>query len=405
MKVVHINAVADFGSTGRFCSDISRRLVDLGHEARIAYSVGESGSDAYQIGSLIDRKAHALASRMTGMQGYASHRATAGLLQWLGSEKPDLVHLHNLHANYVNLQLLLGFLAINDIPTTVTLHNAWFMTGKCTHFTAAACCRWKQSCGDCPQLRQDNPSWLFDRTSVMRSHKAAWFSAIPRLAVVGVSDWITNEALLSHLAAASEVTRIHNWVDRLTFYPDVRPETRDRYGLHSDDRVIIGVATTWTERKGVSRFIELARRNPDWKFLMVGHLDHHAPRPGNVVSIGPVSDSGHLRELYSSADVFVHLSLEETFGLVTAEALACGTPAVVLASTGCAEPLAPGTGFAVPRADEQALDPILQLVLSRGRSSFSRECVESVQRRFDLETQVDHYVALYKRISAMARRD
>jgi len=91
--------------------------------------------------------------------------------------------------------------------------------------------------------------------------------------------------------------------------------------------------------------------------------------------------------------------LEETFGLVTAEALACGTPAVVMASTGCAEPIAPGIGFAVPRADVEGLDSALRLVLSRGRSAYSPTCVESVRRRFDLATQVDSYVALYERIS------
>ena len=81
--------------------------------------------------------------------------------------QPDVVHLHNLHANYVNVKRLLSFLGEQDIPTVITLHDCWFFTGKCTHYTSIKCNKWQTGCEKCPSLKKDIPSWFFDCTQKM----------------------------------------------------------------------------------------------------------------------------------------------------------------------------------------------------------------------------------------------
>ena len=42
-------------------------------------------------------------------------------------------------------------------------------------------------------------------------------------------------------------------------------------------------------------------------------------------------------EIYTAADVFLNLSVEETFGLTTVEAIACNTPVIVYDATALSE--------------------------------------------------------------------
>src|SRR5690606_36635705 len=130
------------------------------------------------IGSTFDHKLHGLWSRVFGEQTYFSKRATKELVAYIQKLKPDVVHLRNWHSNFINLGILLKYLADHDVPTVITLHDCWFYTGKCTHYTVDSCYKWQNNCGGCPRLKKDNPSWFFDKTTQMLADKRESFGKI-----------------------------------------------------------------------------------------------------------------------------------------------------------------------------------------------------------------------------------
>ena len=77
--------------------------------------------------------------------------------------------------------------------------------------------------------------------------------------------------------------------------------------------------------------------------------------PKNIIGITRTEDQTELAKLYSLSSVFVNPSTEETFGLVAAEAMACGTPAIVTNSTACPEIINNNVGFIVPPNDSNAI--------------------------------------------------
>ena len=149
MKILQINAVNAIKSTGRTCLEMSNYFNDNGHNCVTAYSMGPSvnAEKEFIIGTAFDRKAHALLSRLFGMQGYFSRSATKNLIAYIKIFSPDVVILRNFHSNYINLPMVLKFLAKNNISTVVVLHDCWFYTGKCCHYTIAGCYKWKSGCG------------------------------------------------------------------------------------------------------------------------------------------------------------------------------------------------------------------------------------------------------------------
>ena len=220
MKVLQINAVYGIGSTGRTTAELDKALQEKGINSLVVTPKTNVLQDnIYIIGSKVDWKIHGFLSRFVGKQAHFSKNATERLIHYIEVQRPDVVHLRNLHGNYIHFPLFMRYLAVHDIPTVLTLHDCWFYTGKCCHYTVDGCFRWKTGCHDCPRLHKDNPSWFRDATATLWAEKKKLFESIPRLAVVGVSDWITNEAKQSFLTCAREVTRIYNWIDTNTFCP------------------------------------------------------------------------------------------------------------------------------------------------------------------------------------------
>ncbi|MBM6786605.1 glycosyltransferase [Collinsella tanakaei] len=408
MKIVHINATCETGSTGSIVKQLRDYAIDKGHKVQVFYGADRySYEGAVRIGSRPGQVLHALKSRLTGMQGYSSRLATRELLRQLAYFEPDVVHLHNLHANYVNLPMLLGYLAKYDVATVLTLHDCWFFTGKCTYPVQTGCRKWAEGgCRDCPQLRIDNvnPTWFFDRTQGCFEDKMTLFEAIPRLGVVGVSDWITDEARRSFLAARNPI-RIYNWVDRAVFQP--RPagdvtSLRRRLGISPDEKMVLFVSSNLSERKGYNVLSSLPEYlDESSKVVYVGGNKSSLPLPSEVVAPGPARSQKELALFYSAADVCVNTTKCETFGLVTAEALACGTPVIVNPNTASPEIVENGCGFVLKAQDDaREVARLIEVLASQNRVAIRGKCVAS-SRRFDMRESLSHYLNLYERISVL----
>ena len=400
MKVLQINAVNKISSTGRTCYEMSEFLNANGHSCITAYSKGVSvnSNNEFIIGSNIDTKVHGLLSRLTGKQGYFSFFATKKLLKFMDEYNPDVVVLRNLHGNFINLPMLLKYLAKKDIATVIVLHDCWFFTGKCCHYTLQNCYKWKDVCGICPQLKKYNKSWFFDRTSTMFRDKKRLLGQIPRLAVVGVSDWILNEAKKSPVFKTAKMfKRVYNWIDIETFSQKNSDSLRENLGL-TNKKVVLSVAGGWNKEKGIDTVIEIAKNlNEDEKYILVGVVDD-IDLPQSVINIPAINSPEELATYYSLADVFVQPSLQETFGKVSAEALACGTPMVCFNSTANPELVCDGCGAAVEAVDTGSMLFKIRNIFSQDKAKYSEKCLNFAKFNFNKNTNLQEYMELFEEV-------
>ena len=195
MRIVQINACYEVGSTGRMAKEMHEYFLKEGLESFVfSPNIEDKSPNIINIGNRIDYKLHSLLSRIFGLQGFFSVLSTFLLVKKLKSIKPDIVHLHNLHNNYINLPILFKYLKDSRVATVITLHDFWFMTGHCGYFTEDSCERWRASCGNCPALRKYNPSWLFDTSSFVLRQKKQQLLSLDKLAIIGNSKWTTAQA-------------------------------------------------------------------------------------------------------------------------------------------------------------------------------------------------------------------
>lgn len=401
MKIVQINETCGTGSIGRITSEFAETCSKLGHDSYVFYASGiPAYKKSYQIGNSFYQKVHAVWSRVTGKQGYASYIPTIQLLKKLNEIKPDIVHLHNLHSNYINLGMLSKYLARKNIATVITLHDCWFFTGKCTFYVPANCQKWQENCGKCPLLHKDNvnPTLWFDRTSKCLKDKRKWISAIPRLAVVGVSNWIASEASKSFLGN-SNLIGIYNWIDGEVFQPREISSLKKKMNLE-DKFVVLMVTTTISEKKGYLVLKALSEMLPyDYQLIVVGKNSSNLEIPKNVIHIHHTNNAVELSKYYSMADVCVNTTKYETFGMVTAEALCCGTPVIVYNNTASPELVGPGCGYVVnENAGFEAVAKALDKIKKKGKETMSSDCLKFAREQFSKENGVRRYMDLYETI-------
>lgn len=338
MKVLMINVVCGIRSTGRICTDLAKALEEQGHEVKIAYgreNVPEQFQKyAVKIGSDLDVKLHGLKARLLDGAGFGSKAATKRFIKWVEEYDPDVIHLHNIHGYYINVEILFKYLKKSRKKVIWTLHDCWSFTGHCCYYTSVECKKWKNKCYDCPQKHVYPESIIVDKSEDNYNKKRMIFTSLPSMELVTPSKWLKSEVESSFLGKYS-VRAISNGIDLAVFSPTVNNFKKN----NSIKKMLLGVASTWEKRKGLDDFIQLRALLPsEYTIVLVGLSNEQiANLPEGIWGLERTDSLNKLVELYSSADVFLNLSVEETMGLTTVEAMACGTPVIVYDSTALPE--------------------------------------------------------------------
>lgn len=395
MKVVQINAVYGSGSTGVIVRDIQAECISNGIECICAYSSAKGEVEqGYHIGNRFTNKLHAILSRISGKQGYFSFCSTWKFLRFLDACKPDIVHLHNLHSGYINMPMLLKYLAKKQIRTIVTLHDCWFYTGGCTHYTAIGCDRWRSACGQCPKRYDEFPALLWDSSARQLADRAKFFGAIKNLTVVGVSKWITAEAKAGILRNANCIT-IHNGIDTDFFRP-VQSDFIKRHGLEGKF-VILAPANKWLLPVNKETF-EVITGNMDEGMAIVffGGIVPEGMLGPNMISLGFIHSREEIREIYSAVDVMVNCTREESLSLLNIEVQFCGTPVITYCNTGVKETVGEGCGYVVENGNPWEMLDKIRVIKRAGKGKFSEVCQKWVLSNFDKKKNYKKYLELYQ---------
>ncbi len=390
MKIVQINAVCGTGSTGRICRFLSRMLCDRGVENCILYTSGHSDdANGIRYMSTLSVKAGALASRIDGRDGFHSVKATRRLIDHLDRIRPDTVHLHNLHGHNVNLDMLLSYLKEHRTRTFWTFHDCWAFTGYCCHYDMAGCDGYVYGCGRCPLWRQH--SWFCDRSRELFQRKRALTSGLD-LHIVMPSRWMARQVERSFLAD-HPLYVVPNGIDLSVFRPTPAPEFRAAFHLEGQ-HILLGVASTWNDGKGLDVMIDMADRlPPDCRLVLVGGLPAGKKRlPSTVVTVPHTDSPQTLAGIYTEADVFLNPTREDTYPTVNMEAIACGTPVVTFDTGGSPEMLTPDCGAVVPKNDNEAM---LREALHAVRGAYRQTDCTAHAADFDRETCFAAYLGLW----------
>lgn len=401
-RLLEINVSANTGSTGRIAEEIGRLATDNDFDSYIAYGRvnNQSQLKTIRIGRNLDFKMHALQSRLLDNHGFASRHATRKFLRQLDQIKPDIIHLHNIHGYYINIEYLFRYLKNVGIPVVWTLHDCWPITGHCANFEYINCTKWKTGCFACPNIKGYPKSIIVDKSRSNFERKRELFTSVENLRIVTPSEWLKDIIKESFLKECS-TNVINNGVDLSVFKQYRNKTVLKKYKIDEGKKIILGVANVWNQRKGLNDFLQLSSMlTDDCLIVLVGLSEMQIHDiPSNIIGLRRTENVTELAQLYSSADVFVNPTYADNFPTTNIEALACGTPVVTYRTGGSPEAVDQNTGYVVEKSNIDMLGSAIKETLSKDHAEIERACRQRAVRLYDKNERFIDYINLYNSVT------
>lgn len=399
MKLVQINFSQNVGSTGKIAEQIGELAIARGWESYVVSGrqINTSKSHSIRVNNRLELLWHIFFTHFADMDGLCSYFATKRLFKQLKKLSPNIVHLHVIHESYINYPVLFKYLKEANIPVVWTFHDCWALTGHCPHFDYIGCDKWKTECHNCPCSKNFKKLEFFIRARSNHQLKKQYFDSLNKLTIVPVSDWLEGLVRQSFLSSKNICT-IKNGIDLQIFKPSPS-NIRERLNA-TDAFVVMGCAGNWGKMKGEDDFLEIARRHPDWVFIMVGIAqDKLGILPHNVHGVSFTKGQQELAEYYSAADVFLNLTYQDTYPTTNLEAIACGTPVLTYNTGGSPESISKDTGIIIKRGDIEAAIGALKEFEQKGKTMFSVKCRKYAEINFSNKDKFQQYINLYKELT------
>lgn len=320
---------------------------------------------------------------------------------------PDVIHLHNLHGWYFDLEVLPQL--SRQAPLVLTMHDPWALTGHCACFLD--CPQFQQGCTHCPH-RSWYPSVLQDQCAYNRQHKQ-------QLLAQSLSHITVPATYMKSLLAASPLANIPcsvipNGVDTQVFNPgEGQRAARAALNLPQDIPVVLFAAaqkrsiykdyhTLW---EAADRFLQ---RFSNAMILCVGFGQ------GGMLATHPqlrflpfIQDRKTMAQCYQAATLFWHATNAESFGLTVTESLACGTPVVATGIDGIVDQLQDGiNGYTVrPKNPDDFVECSRKyLEMTPEEQQSLRENAARTGAGFSQHRQTQSFLQLYQQLAEEASK-
>lgn len=329
--------------------------------------------------------------------------STGFILKKAREINPDIISLHNTHEGYFKTAILKKLSKI--APIVWTLHDMWSFSANAVHtFGDESWKQLKSGKGEkkiYPHIGINTGAWL------LRQKKRIYRKSDIR--IITPSGWLYQQAGQSPVFENKRIFTIPHGIDLELFNPEERQCCRSLLHIDQDAKVMIFSSAgdldicPWKGGKLLVDILKVINRKTNHKIdlLVVGKGELKALLPLknlNVHKIGYVTSEKFMSLLLSAADLFIYPTRADSFGLVLAESIACGTPAVTFDIGGCSDIIKNDvSGILIKPFDiETFSDKSIELLNNKKKlAALSESSRKFAEQHFDLENIAKQHFELF----------
>lgn len=401
MNILLINTTYQGGGAEKVTRQLFHGFDNTDIQMRLLVGRGDAADSSYEI--IYDRKIPYFFSRAYGkLAPYRKYdRYAAGrIIDTIKKYHIDIVHLQNIHGNYMGIQDVKKI--SRHCRVVWTLHDMWALTGHCAH--AFDCRKWTEGdCTGCPRP-ETYPSIRTDVAGKMLTVKKKSFTG-SRIVYVSPSVWLRDCFRKSFLKDET-IEVINNGIDIRTFTPGNVNTLRAKYHIPADKHVLLFAASNLNSQfrsfKHLLSALELIPDKSDYCLVVLGNCDSRIEfnKEFTVFPMGYIHDETVMNELYALSDVYITPSLADNFPCTTIESFASGTPVIAFAAGGLVEQIDDVTGWLAECGNADALAGAIQNAFAdTGRLAAMREnCRKKAENLYSEELMLEKYRELYHKV-------
>ncbi len=325
-----------------------------------------------------------------------------GLFQSKEYKEADIIHCHNLHAGFFNLQALERI--SKEKKVVWTLHDMWAITYGTPHTYSDIV---ENGFFQLPNNNKHSYfNSLINNKKYLENQKRKIYMKSD-FHIVTPSMWLFEKVKKSVLKD-KPIHLIHNGIDNNIFTQSNKVQTRKKLNLPQDKKIITFLADGGedSDSKGwkyVEKIINHYKDRQDIIFLCIGNRNKHKQNDNEkIIFIDYISDKKIIAEYYSSSDIFLFTSIAENFPLVILEAMTCGLPIVSFDVGGVKEAIShKRNGYISKYCNIEDTIQGIEFVLGltkQEKKGMAYNSKKRVEENFSLEIMTKKYMELYNEI-------
>lgn len=408
MNILHINNTDLAG--GRFNGFYMQELLDEPYNVEMVVWNKESQNSNVHKSAPKNSVLHFFTKNIIRLTVRLGFDRLAGYSGWLLPymdyfKRADIIHIHQIH-NHPNFSILSLPMLARKKPIVWTIHDPWAMTGGCEH--SFECERWMTGCKSrCPHPRTRS---LFNKyTPYLHWQIKKSVYRKSKLTLIVASKWMKNRIERSPLLSHLPCHLIPFGIDLNIFKPLSKIECRKKLGIPLNAKVIAfrGIAINQNSKmaqyKGITYLIEALKiYDPLIPTVLIIFENASAfnflSDKYSLLTPGWI-DGIELVSALAASDIFLMPSIQESFGLMAVEAMACGTPVIVFEDTSLPDVIkAPIGGIAVPSKDSKAFaNAINELLLNdEMRIKIGLQARKIAEKEYSTQQYLQRHIKLYQ---------
>lgn len=330
--------------------------------------------------------------------------------EWL--KDAQIWHFHNLHGHFASIPVLSKLSWKKQIVLSPV--DQFLATGYCTY--ALGCERFRDACGECPQIDLPYPGLTRDTTSQLLAMKRKAVTN-SRFNVLVHTKYL-RDFYASTFVGKRPIEQIYYGVDTTVFRPLPREQAQRDLGLPETTRLTLGLlhSDITDRRKGLLPLIEslqlLAEKMPQrLQLLVIGKSSEQAKQLATenlpIVTLPFLSDSASLAKGLNACDLLLYPTKADNLSLTCLNALSCGVPVISSRVGGQPEAVYDNVNGFLCEPDK--LDQFVERVAQFASDEELRQRLSSEARRlavaeFDIEIYINNLIAYYYRILELPDR-
>ncbi len=311
----------------------------------------------------------------------------------------DIVHISNLHTNYFDLSALKEITKYK--PVVLNVSDLWMLTGGEAYSPNDDGFKKGIATTNDKTLNPLNNPWI-DRRQHMMNKKHQIFSQLKdSLFFMTNSKWTEQQFLASWIMRFGP--------DFRTIRPGVNTTIYKNKANRSWDKLRVLFFNSKNKFKNHELILNaLSKINQPIDLYIIGNsVEHVFPFVTNKFIASYIYEPECLSDIFNEVDVLVYPSIAETFGMMVAEAKACGVCVIGTNGTAVEEQIIhQETGLLIEQNDENQLVHQINWCannISEVRTIGNQATVD-IQQHFTFEKYMDETIEYYKYIYAKTKK-